>query len=45
VFSRCYQRAADARFAFDQRAIKVGDQDGWICHVLRREAETMILPD
>ena len=21
------------------------DQDGWICHVLRREAEAMILPD
>src|SRR3954451_1054707 len=23
----------------------MGDQDGWICHVLRRGAETMILPD
>src|SRR5205085_5668055 len=27
------------------RAFQVRDQDGWICHVLRREAEGMILPN
>jgi hypothetical protein len=36
---------AESVLASDRRAIKVRDQDGWICHVLRRGAETMILPD
>ena len=44
-------RAAEARKTLaeavqvhDWRKIKVHDLDGWICHVLRREAERMILP-
>ena len=40
VCFRICQRAADARFAFDRRAIKIAQ-----AHVLRRGAETMILPD
>ena len=36
---------AESVLASDRRAIKVRDQDGWICGVLRRGAETMILPD
>jgi eukaryotic-like serine/threonine-protein kinase len=36
---------AESVLASDRRAIKVRDQDGWICHVLRRGAEAMILPD
>jgi serine/threonine-protein kinase len=36
---------AEAVLANDWRAVKARDQDGWIRHVLRREAETMILPD
>jgi hypothetical protein len=36
---------AEFVLASDRRTIKVRDQDGWICHVLRRGAETMILPD
>ncbi len=36
---------AEAVLAYDWRAASVRDQDGWICHVLRREAEDMILPD
>jgi serine/threonine-protein kinase len=30
--------------AYDWRADTVRDQDGWICHVFRREAESMIRP-
>ena len=29
----------------DWSAGQVRDQDGWIYHVLRREAEALILPD
>jgi hypothetical protein len=36
---------AESVLASDRRAIKVRDLDGWICHVLRRGAEAMILPD
>ncbi len=36
---------AEAVLGYDWRAIMVRDQDGWIRHALRREAETMILPD
>ena len=36
---------AEAILAHDWRTIKVRDQDGWIYHVLRREAEALILPD
>ncbi len=35
---------AEAVQSYDWRATSVHDQDGWICHVLRREAETTILP-
>ena len=31
--------------SYDWRARQALDQDGWICHVLRREAEGMILPN
>lgn len=30
--------------AYDWRATAIRDQDGWICHALRREAEEFILP-
>jgi serine/threonine-protein kinase len=38
---------AEAVLAHDWRAneVHVRDQNGWIYHVLRREAETLILPD
>jgi serine/threonine-protein kinase len=36
---------AAAVAAHDWRASQVRDQDGWIVHVLRREAEGMILPN
>ena len=35
---------ADAVAAYDWSRSEVRDQDGWICHALRREAESMILP-
>jgi eukaryotic-like serine/threonine-protein kinase len=35
---------AEAVLAYDWERSKAGDQDGWICHVLRREAETVIPP-
>ncbi len=35
---------AEAVLSHDWRGTKVRDQDGWICHVLRHEAERMILP-
>jgi serine/threonine-protein kinase len=31
--------------SYDWRASQVGDQDSWIRHVLRREAERMIIPN
>jgi serine/threonine-protein kinase len=36
---------AAAILAFDWRAAQADDRDAWICHVLRREAEALILPD
>jgi tetratricopeptide (TPR) repeat protein/predicted Ser/Thr protein kinase len=36
---------AAAVSTFDWRVERVRDQDGWIIHVLRREAEELILPD
>ena len=36
---------AEAVATFDWSATRIQDQDGWIQHVLRREAETMIVPD
>jgi serine/threonine-protein kinase len=36
---------ATAVLAYDWRATQVRDIHGWICHVLRREAEGMILPN
>jgi serine/threonine-protein kinase len=39
------QALAAAILAYDWRAARVRDQDGWIFHCLRREAERMILPD
>jgi serine/threonine-protein kinase len=36
---------AAAVLAYDWRANQVRDQDGWIYHVLRREAERMMLPN
>ena len=36
---------AESVLASDRRAIKERDEGGWICRVLRRGAETMILPD
>jgi eukaryotic-like serine/threonine-protein kinase len=36
---------AEAVLAYDWRNASVRDQDDWICHVLRREAEAMILHD
>ena len=36
---------AAAVLAHDWKADQVRDQDGWISHVLRREAEALILPD
>jgi hypothetical protein len=35
---------AEAVLAYDWERTKVRDQDGWICHVLRREAEAVIPP-
>jgi serine/threonine-protein kinase len=34
-----------AVLAYDWRATQVRDLHGWICHVLRREAESIILPN
>ncbi len=39
------QNLALAILTYDWRAIRVRDQDGYIAHVLRREAERMILPN
>ena len=36
---------AAAILSYDWRARQALDQDGWTCHVLRREAEGMILPN
>jgi serine/threonine-protein kinase len=39
------QALADAVLADDWSAAKADSPDAWICHVLRREAEALILPD
>jgi serine/threonine-protein kinase len=36
---------AAAVLAFDWREARADNRDAWICHVLRREAEALILPD
>jgi serine/threonine-protein kinase len=36
---------ASAILTYDWRVRRALDQDGWTCHVLRREAERMILPN
>jgi serine/threonine-protein kinase len=36
---------ASAVIAFDWRAAEADSRDVWICHILRREAEAMILPN
>jgi serine/threonine-protein kinase len=36
---------AAAVLAYDWRAAQADDRDAWICHILRREAEGMILPN
>jgi eukaryotic-like serine/threonine-protein kinase len=35
---------AEAVLSYDWERTKARDQDGWICHVLRREAETVMPP-
>jgi eukaryotic-like serine/threonine-protein kinase len=35
---------AAAILSYDWKAIQARDNDAWICHVLRREAEALILP-
>jgi serine/threonine-protein kinase len=39
------QTLAAAVAAYDWRAAEADNRDAWICHVLRREAEEMILPN
>jgi serine/threonine-protein kinase len=39
------QTLAAAIIAFDWSAAQADRRDVWICHILRREAEAMILPD
>jgi serine/threonine-protein kinase len=34
-----------AIFSYDWRATQARDHDAWICHLLRREAEGLIVPD
>src|SRR5207247_11084973 len=36
---------AAATLSYDWRPTQARDHDGWICHVLRREAEGLILPN
>jgi serine/threonine-protein kinase len=36
---------AAAILAYDWRAAHADNRDGWICHILRREAEGLILPN
>ncbi len=38
------QTLAAAVLAYDWRAAQADSRDAWICHILRREAEGMILP-
>jgi serine/threonine-protein kinase len=39
------QTLAAAVLAYDWRAAQADNRDAWICHILRREAERMILPN
>jgi serine/threonine-protein kinase len=39
------QTLAAAIPAYDWRAAQADDRDAWICHILRREAEGLILPN
>jgi serine/threonine-protein kinase len=39
------QTLAAAVLAYDWRAAQAENRDAWICHILRREAEQMILPN
>jgi serine/threonine-protein kinase len=39
------QTLAKAVLALDWSAAQAGHRDRWICHILRREAESLILPD
>src|SRR5262249_45412377 len=39
------QTLAAAVLAYDWRAAQADNRDAWICHILRREAEGMILPN
>jgi serine/threonine-protein kinase len=39
------QMLAAAVVAFDWEASNAGDVDAWVCHVLRRQAEALILPN
>jgi serine/threonine-protein kinase len=39
------QTLAAAILAYDWRAAQADNRDAWICHILRREAEGMILPN
>jgi serine/threonine-protein kinase len=39
------QTLAAAILAYDWRAAEADNRDAWTCHILRREAEGMILPD
>jgi serine/threonine-protein kinase len=36
---------AAAVLAYDWRAVEADNRDAWICHILRREAEGLILPN
>jgi serine/threonine-protein kinase len=36
---------AAAIFSYDWKAVQARDHDAWICHLLRREAEGLIVPD
>src|SRR5262249_39989544 len=36
---------AETILSYDWRATQARDADGWICHLLRREAESLVLPN
>ncbi|MDB5348509.1 MAG: tetratricopeptide repeat protein [Schlesneria sp.] len=42
---RAQKTLAEAVSTYDWRPERIRDQDGWICHLIRREAEELILPD
>ncbi len=43
-FAEARKTLAAAILSYDWKAIQAHDHDAWICHVLRREAEGLILP-